>query len=93
MLVKHGANLNAQDRHGVTPLMAALYGFKHFDAQFDSFDENFIELLKNEQVDLSLTTKVRLRSIFNYANMIYDSTSSKLCFICWLVSAATLLVK
>jgi hypothetical protein len=56
--MKHGANINAQDGFGVTSLMAALFGFKHF-FKCENVDQDCLEFLKDERVDISLKTKVR----------------------------------
>jgi hypothetical protein len=56
--MKHAANINAQDGFGVTPLMAVLFGFKHF-LKSENFDQDCLEFLKDERMDVSLKTKVR----------------------------------
>jgi hypothetical protein len=62
-LLKHKANINAQDKLGITPPMAALYGFKHCVAIRPSapFETNFLNLIQasDQQLDATLTEKVR----------------------------------
>jgi ankyrin repeat protein len=64
--MKHGANINAQDGFGVTSLMAALFGFKHF-FKHENVDQDCLEFLKDERVDISLKTKYLGQTLLHLA--------------------------
>ena len=67
-LLKSGANINAQDELGITPLMAALYGFKHNPSFVcNEFEDNFAKVLEENNVDFSLTEKTSKRTLAHLA--------------------------
>ncbi len=57
--------MNAQDQNGITPIMAAVYGWHHMpkkdsESSPDKFGEALLTLLTvMKDVDFSLTEKVR----------------------------------
>lgn len=58
LLEKYNVDLNDQDDNGLTPLMYAIYGYKHNDIEpQDEFDVNFARLLTkySTRIDFSLS--------------------------------------
>ncbi len=64
LLLEHGADINAQDTKGITPLMALIYGFRHIEQLgFDDFESEWSKLVTSFNVDLSLVDRSFNRSL------------------------------
>lgn len=61
LLLEHGANINAQDLLGITPLMAWFYGY-NFTNQMPplNFAEDSLLLLQRKEIDFTLADKVMI---------------------------------
>lgn len=58
LLLDHGANINAQDVKGMTPLMALMYGVRHAQHYpFPDFEGHWAKLIARD-VDLTLVDQV-----------------------------------
>jgi ankyrin repeat protein len=60
MLLSHGADINAQDKEGVTPLMAAVYGTAGHNRVSANGIAALLEGIDASKIDFTLTEKVRL---------------------------------
>ncbi len=64
LLLEHGADINAQDTKGITPLMALIYGFRHIEQLgFDDFESEWSKLVTSFNVDLTLVDRSFNRSL------------------------------
>ncbi len=79
-LMAHGANINAQDRLGITPLMTLLMGFCHNrDLQFTDMEDECLKLM-TRGVNFELVDKSFNRSLMHYVACIGSPNIAQ--FIC-----------
>ncbi|MBP5977831.1 hypothetical protein HW132_35330 [Brasilonema sp. CT11] len=79
-LISHGANVNAPDSIGITPIMAVLIGFVHNPLEaFSEIEEEWIKLLTLD-VDVALADKPIKRSLMHYAACVASESMMQLIY-------------